>query len=292
MLDLSDPSHQGLCVAVLVLVISAYLFFAREAPTVYGERPKDALKNVKQRQVEQPSPKTKRAKAARVPKSASSSSAALPDMPLPSAPPSGAARAPAIEEAAAVEDTEDESDVAVEDAVVVAEDDTTMASMPQAPQAGPLKTVREVLDWAPTPGDQYNVASTPLQFVTDRNEEALLSQSNESIAGTGLSRPNLLVCHDMRGGYQEDRFVQGTASPESLKRAFRLYHWPLIDTFVYFAHELVTVPPATWVNCAHANGTRVLGTVITEHEEGRRQVRLESLTPSFSPRPPKRHITH
>ena len=73
MLDLSDPSHQGLCVAVLVLVISAYLFFAREAPTVYGERPKDALKNGKQRQVE-PSPKTKRAKAARVPKSASSSS--------------------------------------------------------------------------------------------------------------------------------------------------------------------------------------------------------------------------
>jgi hypothetical protein len=74
MLDLSDPSHQGLCVVVLVLVISAYLFFAREAPTVYGERPKDALKNGKQRQVEQPSPKTKRAKAARVPKSASSSS--------------------------------------------------------------------------------------------------------------------------------------------------------------------------------------------------------------------------
>ena len=63
------------CFAIVVVLISAYLFFARETPTVDGERPKDALKNVKQRQVEQPSSQTKRAnKAARVPKSASSSS--------------------------------------------------------------------------------------------------------------------------------------------------------------------------------------------------------------------------
>jgi mannosyl-glycoprotein endo-beta-N-acetylglucosaminidase len=44
--------------------------------------------------------------------------------------------------------------------------------------------------------------------------------------------------------------------------------WHKIDTFVYFSHNLVTVPPTSWTNAAHRNGTKCLGTLITEHAEG------------------------
>jgi len=75
----------------------------------------------------------------------------------------------------------------------------------------------------------------------------------------------LLLCHDFKGGYKEHEY-NGCAS---IDEAFRITHWHLIDTFVYFSHHLVTVPPAQWIAVAHRHGTQVLGTFIAEHEEGR-----------------------
>lgn len=43
-------------------------------------------------------------------------------------------------------------------------------------------------------------------------------------------RNRLLVCHDLAGGYGEDRLVQGGG----WDRAYRMYDWGLIDIFVYF----------------------------------------------------------
>ncbi|GIL62379.1 hypothetical protein Vafri_16601, partial [Volvox africanus] len=88
-------------------------------------------------------------------------------------------------------------------------------------------------------------------------------------------RPRLLVCHDMMGGYLEDRLVQGSANPGF----FRLWHWDQIDVFIYFSHHLVTLPPPGWISAAHRNGVRVLGTFITEAwEDGR--LRCEALLAS------------
>lgn len=76
--------------------------------------------------------------------------------------------------------------------------------------------------------------------------------------------PKTLVCHDMKGGYLADRWVNGTDNPEEYK--FLL--WSCIDTFVYFSHKLVTVPPLCWINAGHTHGVKVLGTIITEGKEG------------------------
>ncbi|CAN0444853.1 unnamed protein product, partial [Ectocarpus sp. 8 AP-2014] len=46
------------------------------------------------------------------------------------------------------------------------------------------------------------------------------------------------------------------------------YDWGLIDIFVYFSHDLVTIPTAGWIDVAHRHGTRVLGTFITEWDKG------------------------
>ncbi|XP_060831764.1 cytosolic endo-beta-N-acetylglucosaminidase-like [Bombus pascuorum] len=66
----------------------------------------------------------------------------------------------------------------------------------------------------------------------------------------------------MKGGCLEDRFIYGSESYDS----YLFYHWSVIDTFVYFSHHFITVPPFGWINVAHNHGVKVLGTVITERE--------------------------
>ncbi|KAM4104192.1 hypothetical protein ACJW30_06G138200 [Castanea mollissima] len=79
------------------------------------------------------------------------------------------------------------------------------------------------------------------------------------------NRRRLLVCHDMAGGYLDDKWVQGGTNSE----AYGIWHWYLMDVFVYFSHTLVTLPPPCWTNTAHRHGVKVLGTFITEWDEGR-----------------------
>ncbi|KAJ3676455.1 hypothetical protein LUZ60_003867 [Juncus effusus] len=78
-------------------------------------------------------------------------------------------------------------------------------------------------------------------------------------------RPRMLVCHDMKGGYTDDIWVQGGDN----EGAYAIWHWGLMDVFVYFSHYLVTIPPPCWINAAHTHGVKVLGTFITEWDEGK-----------------------
>lgn len=66
-------------------------------------------------------------------------------------------------------------------------------------------------------------------------------------------KPRLLVCHDMAGGYSDDKWVQGGTHSD----AYAIWHWYLMDVFVYFSHSLVTLPPPSWVNTAHKHGVKV-----------------------------------
>ncbi|KAG6531052.1 hypothetical protein ZIOFF_004822 [Zingiber officinale] len=78
-------------------------------------------------------------------------------------------------------------------------------------------------------------------------------------------RRRILVCHDMKGGYVDDLRVQGSGNPG----AYAIWHWYLMDVFVYFSHDLVTLPPPCWTNAAHTHGVKVLGTFLVEWDEGR-----------------------
>ncbi|KAH0904906.1 hypothetical protein HID58_044409 [Brassica napus] len=79
------------------------------------------------------------------------------------------------------------------------------------------------------------------------------------------NRPRVLVCHDMKGGYVDDKWVQGCENDAG----YAIWHWYLMDVFVYFSHSLVTIPPPCWTNTAHRHGVKVLGTFITEWDEGK-----------------------
>ncbi|XP_040186651.1 cytosolic endo-beta-N-acetylglucosaminidase [Rana temporaria] len=112
-----------------------------------------------------------------------------------------------------------------------------------------FSNLEELLSWRPTNHDKYNVAVTP---IAKRHPPV------------DHQRPKTLVCHDMMGGYLDDRFIQGSDA----KDPFVFYHWQYIDTFVYFSHRMFTLPPVCWTNAAHKHGVSILGTFITEWEDG------------------------
>ena len=49
---------------------------------------------------------------------------------------------------------------------------------------------------------------------------------------------------------------------------YAFIHWPKIDIFVYFSHHFLTIPPIGWIEASHKNGVSILGTIITEVDEG------------------------
>ncbi|KAG0618838.1 hypothetical protein M758_4G094900 [Ceratodon purpureus] len=118
----------------------------------------------------------------------------------------------------------------------------------RAPAAQPIKSLEELSDRTLllSPKHEFLKSSVPLT-VNFRSK-----------------RPQLLVCHDFKGGYQEDKWVQGKEGMEG----YVLWHWHLVDVFVYFSHSLVTIPPPGWINAAHKHGVPVLGTFITEWAHG------------------------
>jgi mannosyl-glycoprotein endo-beta-N-acetylglucosaminidase len=67
------------------------------------------------------------------------------------------------------------------------------------------------------------------------------------------ARPQLLVCHDMMGGYLDDKHPAGADNPEF----YSMWHWDCVDIFVYFSHHMVTIPPVGWIAAAHKHGTKV-----------------------------------
>ncbi|KAF2319177.1 hypothetical protein GH714_013772 [Hevea brasiliensis] len=119
---------------------------------------------------------------------------------------------------------------------------------PSIPISYPLKTIQELESRAYFKSFHYpfNKSSVPLK-------SSVLDD-----------RPRILVCHDMQGGYVDDKWVQGGKN----ESAYAIWHWYLIDIFVYFSHNLVTLPPPCWTNTAHRHGVKVLGTFITEGSDG------------------------
>lgn len=76
-----------------------------------------------------------------------------------------------------------------------------------------------------------------------------------------IPKPAIATC---TGGYYEDKWAQGSTSSDTYVFEF----WQCVDTFIYFAHVLVTIPPVGWINAAHRNGANILGTFILEWEAG------------------------
>ncbi|CAO4369094.1 unnamed protein product [Caenorhabditis nigoni] len=82
------------------------------------------------------------------------------------------------------------------------------------------------------------------------------------------SGPQILVCHDMRGGYLPEESTEGKQF-EKEKYPYMFLNWWQIDVFNYFSHHFVTIPPSDYTRIAHKHGVLSLGTFITEWKSGK-----------------------
>jgi mannosyl-glycoprotein endo-beta-N-acetylglucosaminidase len=121
--------------------------------------------------------------------------------------------------------------------------------------SAPLDSVEQLAAWEPG-SDAWNVASIPLR-------ERPPADAPASPWAPEAQDPaiKLIHCHDMMGGYVPDLdlYPQGVDS----SAIYNFNYWQYVDTFVYFSHHRVTIPPPGWTNAAHRSGVRLLGTFIT-----------------------------
>ena len=136
------------------------------------------------------------------------------------------------------------------------------AGFPGPPRCRPISTVTELLTWQPPQpaaaaaaaatqptlntsssssgaGADPCVCTTPLvlpqpsppQGQPSSQSSAPAAADGSSSSSSAADRTQLLVCHDMRGGYLDyESLLAG--SPDAAE--YRLWHWDCIDCFVYF----------------------------------------------------------
>ncbi|KAI0771690.1 glycosyl hydrolase family 85-domain-containing protein [Trametes elegans] len=110
-----------------------------------------------------------------------------------------------------------------------------------------FKTLVDLDEWA-----GKSLSSRRLRGVLPYTPRKYTDGASESSTGG-----KLLVCHDYKGGYAE--------SPTAPSYTFNF--WGHCDTFIYFSHHRVTIPPSGWTTAAHRHGVKMLGTLIFEHTD-------------------------
>ena len=144
-------------------------------------------------------------------------------------------------------------------------------SGPQLDLQSPASTLRQHLDPEALPRPDYFDSLDDLHLWHQMNYGDNLQDNLESCSQhngppvAGCDRPSsptkatpkLVVCHDFQGGYNED--------PQ--QRGYSLEHLHLVDTFIYFSHKRVSVPPVGWLTAAARSCTKVLGSLLFEWAE-------------------------
>ncbi|KAJ3328180.1 hypothetical protein HDU76_010450 [Blyttiomyces sp. JEL0837] len=149
---------------------------------------------------------------------------------------------------------------------------------PYLPKTKPIHSMVELAAWDPEKfPDHFSKGFVPLQSRPSR------------LTGSNSTRPDIIeiiFCHDMGGGYNEDAFPQGMDGPwETLKDLYTLQYWTYVDKFIYFTHARIGIPPPGWTNAAHRNGVIVYATYITEWEAGELETLKWIYGPDYNPTP-------
>ena len=109
-------------------------------------------------------------------------------------------------------------------------------------------TLEQLETWTVADVDSLQRANTPL-LVRPNNEKE------------GLGKASVLLCHDYAGNYHDYEGVSRAGLDED---KYTCEYLQYVETFIYFSHKLVCVPPPTWINTLHRNGVKALGTILVE----------------------------
>jgi mannosyl-glycoprotein endo-beta-N-acetylglucosaminidase len=115
----------------------------------------------------------------------------------------------------------------------------------------PLRSLQQLLLWQPGE-DPLNVCHVPLMARPSSASSSSLTEPTSTLRRARHESPQVLHCHDMKGGYHDDSYpLGGEFGPLGIGHAYHFRHWPLIDIFVYFSHERIAIPPIGWITAAH-----------------------------------------
>ncbi|KAI4701763.1 hypothetical protein J4E89_010607 [Alternaria sp. Ai002NY15] len=118
-------------------------------------------------------------------------------------------------------------------------------------------TFDQLESWTEADSDPLQRANTPLLRATGG-------------VPTDDCKTGVLLIHDYSGNYHDYESVQAVGVDKEL---YSCEYLQFLDTFVYFSHKLVCVPPPTWTNTLHRNGVEALGTFLIEPQtEGSERV--------------------
>ncbi|KZM26675.1 Mannosyl-glycoprotein endo-beta-N-acetylglucosaminidase [Ascochyta rabiei] len=109
-------------------------------------------------------------------------------------------------------------------------------------------TFEQLEVWTEADSDPLQRANTPLLVRSVSRRD-------------GLGKANVLLCHDHAGNYHD---YEGVSSTGLEDEEYACEYMQFFETFIYFSHKLVCVPPPTWTNALHRNGAKALGTILME----------------------------
>lgn len=110
-------------------------------------------------------------------------------------------------------------------------------------------TFEQLETWTEADSDPLQRANTPL-----------LTRCKDAPEQSGKNA-RVLLCHDYAGNYRDYEGVRSVGVHDEM---YSCQYLQYVDTFVYFSHKLVCVPPPTWTNTLHRNGVMALGTILVE----------------------------
>jgi endo-beta-N-acetylglucosaminidase D len=110
-------------------------------------------------------------------------------------------------------------------------------------------TFDQLESWTEADSDSLQRANTPLLRRADSDHK------------DEIGKTDILLIHDYSGNYHDYESAQATGVEEE---SYTCEYLQYVDTFIYFSHKLVCVPPPTWTNMLHRNGVKVLGTILVE----------------------------
>ncbi|KAI9815696.1 MAG: hypothetical protein M1827_002092 [Pycnora praestabilis] len=122
-----------------------------------------------------------------------------------------------------------------------------------------LSTFDDLERWTPESVDSVQRANIPLMR---RSTCGVHQHQNQHPEAENPTAP-LMLCHDYKGGYHPYESAQGI---DLKQEEYCCEYMQYIDSFIYFSHKLVSIPPPAWTNALHRNGVKTLGTFIIESQ--------------------------
>ncbi|KAF2688597.1 glycoside hydrolase family 85 protein [Lentithecium fluviatile CBS 122367] len=110
-------------------------------------------------------------------------------------------------------------------------------------------TIAQLESWNEAESDPLQRANTPLL------------PRPRGIRKEKEPKADVLLCHDYSGCYHGYEAVQPTGLDEE---SYTCEYLQFVDTFIYFSHKLICIPPPSWTNLLHRNGVKALGTLLVE----------------------------